>query len=262
VTADTTSPGGMRIGHNGGNGNWNGAWFDDFAVNDDQGAANNTWCGDGKIVALVPTADNAVGASWTLGDGTAPGGAAFGSLDNVPPIGVADAGAPAANQIRNIVNNQTAPASDADFTMQSYIAGGVGASDTIIATQARAAISTSSVTNRSLALKLVSNPADAAEATRGSGATPAGTYPAGWQNNGCALGNVQDVPTPVLATAPVARISKRNTSTTPSLCCALQIHVEYLPPAVVAATGQLWPHGKQGAVPPTGQLFPRGVRVA
>jgi hypothetical protein len=263
VVADASTPGGIRIGNNGGTGNWNGAWFDDWAVNDDQGASNNTWPGDGAVVVLVPTADNAVGGDWKRGDASAPGGVAFDSVNNVPPIGVADlAGGAAAAQLRDIVGSQTAPAADADFTMRTYLAAGVGATDPIIATQVRAAISSNGVTSRNMAVRSVSNPADAAETVRLSGATPAGTYPAGWQNNGCALGPVQDTPAVVRGTSPVARVAKRTTNVAAMMCCALQIHVEYQPPAAVVATGQLYPHGKQGASPATGQLFPRGIRAA
>lgn len=55
--------------------------LDDIAVNDTNGAVDNSWCGDGKIVALVPTGDNSV--QWLGSDGDATDNYAL--VDETPP---------------------------------------------------------------------------------------------------------------------------------------------------------------------------------
>lgn len=93
--------------------------LDDFVADD----AN--WPGEGKVALLLPASQNSVTAStWQK-----PGGATTNmhtSVDNVPPVGVADSTnvAQAENQIRNAVSNATA---DVVFAMQTYAAAGISA---------------------------------------------------------------------------------------------------------------------------------------
>ena len=58
-------------------------WFDDFAFNDTSGGADNSWCGDGKIIALVPNGDNSV--QWLGSDGDTTNNYAL--VDEIPPSG-------------------------------------------------------------------------------------------------------------------------------------------------------------------------------
>lgn len=57
-------------------------FFDDVAVNDTNGAVDNSWCGDGRIIALVP---NAVGSSsqWLNSSGSSTNNYQY--VDEVPP---------------------------------------------------------------------------------------------------------------------------------------------------------------------------------
>jgi hypothetical protein len=201
---------------------------DDWAVNDDQGSSQNSWCGNtGSVLLSLPTADNAVGSDWKLGAGTAPSSNAYDSVNNVPPIGVSNATATDAKQIKDAVGSQTAPASNADFTCQSYTTAGASAGSTVTVTQALTAVAPSSGTGIAFAVKIVSNPADSAEATLTTPSTGAGTFPTGWNR---LPGNITSAPSVTNGTQPVVRVGKRNTSTSPvSLSCFAGIYFEYEP---------------------------------
>lgn len=60
--------------------------IDDVAINDNQGSAQNSWPGDGKIVLLTPITDTQRG-SWTGGAGGTTN--VFDGVNNTPPIGTA-----------------------------------------------------------------------------------------------------------------------------------------------------------------------------
>jgi hypothetical protein len=62
-------------------------WFDDIAVNDDTGSAQNGFPGiDGKIIHLLPVSDSAVGADWKGNTLTAFSPGAYDCVDNRPPL--------------------------------------------------------------------------------------------------------------------------------------------------------------------------------
>src|SRR5580765_1854633 len=100
-------------------------YVDDVATNDSSGAQQNSWCGEGKIVLLKPTADNAIGTGWTDSGGATTG--LWQSVDNTPPTGIADTTSSAGHQIRNASSSS----SNYDATLTTYAAAGIGASDTI-----------------------------------------------------------------------------------------------------------------------------------
>jgi hypothetical protein len=107
-------------------------WLDDCALNDDQaGAGQTSWPGEGKVWLLLPTADNARGANWY--DDNAATTNLYAALDNTPPVGVTHAPTTmaATAQIYNATASTTDPASKYDATMQTYTAAGIPASDTI-----------------------------------------------------------------------------------------------------------------------------------
>lgn len=97
-------------------------YIDDIALNDDQGSNQNFWPDvRGQIALITPSSDQAVGANWLLGQGAAPAGLAYDSVNNLPPIGVANnvAGADP-KQIRNAIASVTQPAADVDLKCLSY----------------------------------------------------------------------------------------------------------------------------------------------
>ncbi len=60
-------------------------YFDDIALNDVNGAADNTWCGDGHIERLSPNNDGDV-LQWVASTG----GSHFQTVDDMPPNGDTD----------------------------------------------------------------------------------------------------------------------------------------------------------------------------
>jgi len=58
------------------------SWMDDLALNDTNGAIDNSWCGDGQIVALVPNGDNGT-PQWIGSDGNNTNN--YQLIDELPP---------------------------------------------------------------------------------------------------------------------------------------------------------------------------------
>lgn len=202
---------------------------DDWAVNDDQGSAQTSYPGTTeKILLSLPTADSAVGADWKLGDLSNPSGAAHNSVDNVPPVGAADAGAAAGAQIRDAVANIGDPAASADLTCQSYTAAGAPSGATITATQAIAAFALAgAAVARAMGITTVSNPADGTEPSVTNG-NAAAAYPTGFAR---LPGAVQTAPSVTLGTAPVVRVAKRGSTSSTRIVCAVGLYFGYEPAA-------------------------------
>ncbi len=210
--------------------------FDDVAVNDTSGTAQNTWPGDGKIVHLWPTGDSAVGTGWTLGTGTAISSNGFAAVDNIPPVGVADLTAGSdTKQIRNATSNAN---SAYNASMTTYTAAGLASTDMIQCLQATAITGAPSATNaKSGSMRILSNPVDTGLVSFGTfyqGAAIAGTYPAGWTTK---LGVIFDRSNSNLAaltsanygTAPVMSMNQVTSSTRIAMVCDMSIRVEYSP---------------------------------
>jgi hypothetical protein len=204
--------------------------IDDIALNDSTGTANTGWCGPGKVVLLVPTADSAVGTGWTRDNAGATG--LFNAVDNAPPAGIADTtGGNGLHQIRNATSNANV---NYNATMTTYAAAGIAALDGIVALW-EFVITGAPVTTSAKAgtFGIVSNPTVAnvsLNATGTSGAFwsgfTAGTYGAGWK---CSFGARQQFPSVVKGTAPVCRITQVTSSTRIAMCCAIGIYVDYAP---------------------------------
>jgi len=212
-------------------------YVDDVAINDSTGTVNNTWCGPGAVVLLLPTADNAVGTNWTRGNGTViSGGNGFQSVDNTPPIGVADlSGAGAdSSQLRNAGSNAN---SNYDATMQTYTAAGVPAGATINAIIPWVWTGAPVVTSAKLGtFGVVSNPTIASVSFAAGGTAgafwsgvAAGTFPTGWKPSS---GTVTENPSVTLGTAPVMRVTQVTSSTRIAMFCFMGMYVDYTPAAV------------------------------
>lgn len=98
-------------------------YFDDLAVNDDQGSFQNSWPGAGYVLCLLPTADNSRG-SWTGGGGGTTN--LWDALNNTPPVGAASPGTNTSQISANAV------ATTGLFDTQTYIAAGATSGDTAI----------------------------------------------------------------------------------------------------------------------------------
>lgn len=121
-TDDSTAPTLLYVG-------WDASqsadiYFDDVALNDDQGAApHNTWPGAGYVICLLPSSDNTRG-SWTGGAGGTTN--LFDALNNAPPAGAV---APGTNTSQISAN---AVATTGSFDTQSYVAAGATAGHTAV----------------------------------------------------------------------------------------------------------------------------------
>lgn len=207
-------------------------FMDDVAVNDDQGADQNTWPGDGKVVALSPTADSAGGTGWTLGTGTALGGNGFAAVDNAPPVGVADLAVGSdPKQIRNASANANV---SYDATMTTYTAAGIAAVDTInvidpvIATAAPVTTSSKQGTVGVVSNPAISNVALGAGGTSGAfwSGVAANTFSTGWKMS---HGTVTYAPSVTLGTAPVMRVTQVTSSTRIAMVCYMAMMIDYTP---------------------------------
>ena len=193
-------------------------YVDDYLLQDSTGSSNNTRPGDEKVVLLLPVSDNALG-NWKDGAGGTTN--IFGSVDNVPPIGVSVATSGASNQIENNVNAAT---NNYDANLRSYTAAGIGSSDTITALRHYAVVGSDSTTGSdTISHSIVSNPAIGATST--SCDIVAGTFPTSW-NYG--KGTLTENPSVTMGTQPVMRVQKVTASTRANSCCAMGMYVAYI----------------------------------
>lgn len=203
-------------------------YVDDVALNDDQGASQNSWPGAGKIVLLKPVSDNAVGTGWVDGDGA---GTLFGSVDNSPPVGVNVAAD--GTQIKNLTSTATG---NYDANMTSYSTAGLVSTDTITLVQAFCDHGEeASPGTKNGAIQIVSNPAQVSEDSfiYGDDSGADGTWSTGWRTS---WGTAQYGPSVTLATSPILRVGKRTATTREVHVDAMGIYVEYNNGAVGSAT--------------------------
>lgn len=194
-------------------------WFDDVAINDDQGASQNTYPGAGNIVLLEPVSDNARGANWFDGGGGTT--SLFEATNNTPPTG---SGTPTAGtQVKNAAKDTTG---NYDANLTSYTTAGVPSTATITLVQPVFSVgATKSVTG---AEQFVSNPAGPAESSIDCfEGVAAGTWPVGWRSDWLAA-IVGDITSGNRGTSPVIRIGKRQSSTNAAYCAFMAAYVEYV----------------------------------
>lgn len=211
---------------------------DDVAVNDDQGASQASWPGDGKVVLLKPISDNAVGAGWTLGTGTAiASNSGSTAVKNTPPLGVADLAA--GSDVKMIRNASANANTNYDANLTTYTTAGVGASDTINVLDPIVNTSAPVVTSaKAGTIGISSNPVIANIALGAAGTAGAfwqgnagGTYPTGWK---WSHGTTTYAPSVTVGSSPVARITQVTSSTRIADVDFLGMYVDYTP--FVAAT--------------------------
>ena len=147
------------------------------------------------------------------------------AVNGNPPSGVSAASDTNTTQIKNTNTADTTGNYDANMT--SYTTAGLTAADTIRLVQSIYQIGSSSATNVSGAIRIVSNPAQGSEESKLAGAGFAiGTYGDGWHSF---WGATQDSPSVTLGTSPVLRIGRRGTEAAELYCCGMRIAVEYIP---------------------------------
>jgi hypothetical protein len=206
-------------------------YFDDI-VDDSAG-----FLASSKVALLLPISDNAVGTGWTLGTGTAISSNGWSSVDNTPPVGVANVEAGSdPKQIRNASANANV---NYDANLTTYSTAGVGASDTVLAVQqivaTAAPVSTSA---KQGTFGISSNPVIANVALAAGGVSGAfwsgvaeGNYATGWK---LSFGAVTASPSVTVGSSPVARITQVTSSTRIATVCFMGLYMAWTPAAVVA----------------------------
>lgn len=209
-------------------------YYDDTAVNDDSGTNQNSYPGDGAIVLLVPTSDNAVGTNWVAGAGGKTH--LFNAVSPTPPVGVAEASATNTSQVKNDASDATG---NYDANLTTYTAAGV--TGTVQLVQGVAAYASAATTSITGALAGVSNPA-LTEVTQAQ-AVAAGTFPTGWVAFNT---SVAYAPSVTLGTAPVLRVGKRTANVSGADFCFMGLLVEWvassgvsIPATTLAGVGSL-----------------------
>lgn len=220
VDVGVTAPGRLHVGSVAGTPGVD-LYFDDVALNDDQGSDENSWPGPGKVVLLKPVSDFQRDANWLNGaSGTT---SLFDALDNRPPTGVAVGSAGATTQIRN-----AAASSTETYTAETetYSAAGIVPTDRIKVVQAVGAFAWS-LTGGDLGswgLKLDANPSTS-EQTQAGVAAAAGTYPAAWT---VTRAPVAYAPSLTLGSGAQVK-ARKDTATNELMACLLGAYVEYNP---------------------------------
>ncbi len=201
----------------------NRVWYvDDLAFNDDQGSAQNSWCGPGKIGLSLPISDNARG-TWTGGVGGTTN--LYQAIDNTPPVGTASE--TDTSQIESNANSGSAPA---DFNMTAPSTLGMGAND-IMRVARLTVVHGEDVTTgtKTGSMTVVSNPAQGSSDTFTFGdnqATALGTWPSFWVTR---PGTTLYDPSVTPSTSPVARVTKTDTTTRVASVCFMGITFEWEP---------------------------------
>lgn len=198
-------------------------YFDDLAINDDQGSNNNTWPPDEVVVFLKPTSDNARGANWTGGAGGTTN--LWDAVNNIPPVGVANASATNTSQIKNAASDSSG---NYDANIETYASKGIVPGNKITAVQGVWNIGCSSATSTSGATHVVSNPAEGAETSINfsNGVGAVGTWSSNWKGQ---WNTIIENPSVTFTTAPVLRIGKRQATTRIGHCDQMGLSVAYSP---------------------------------
>lgn len=184
-------------------------FYDDIAVNDVSGSAQNSWPGDGGLYLLLPIADAQRG-SWTGGAGGTTN--LFAAVDNVPPAGLASASATDSSQIENGDTTDNNATDEYRATLTSYNAAGVPGGASIRVIQALVEAGRDAfVGGEAGSMSVLSNPAGASYEALGSLNTlDIGTSPVNWRvTRGSVVGSTIFYDTePARATSPVIAIRK------------------------------------------------------
>jgi hypothetical protein len=219
------------------NGGGSTIYYDDLALNDDQGASQNTWPGDGKVVLLLPISDNARAAKWTGGIGGTTN--LFAAVDNTPPVGKLSASATDTTQIEHA--GSAAGTTDAyDANMTTYTTAGIAAGDTINTIHFIEADGEDIATGTKLLnFEVLSNPviASPGNVTAGSDVGACGTYPTNWTVH--ASPPVYN-PSVTVGTSPVMRARRPETASRVASVCFMGMYVDFTPVAIVAAIPHSW----------------------
>lgn len=229
----STLPGGVGFGHKSASAPGATLLFDDMAVNDSTGAAENSWCGPGSVVMLFPVSD-AARTGWT--DGAGGTTALFDAMNNAPPAGVAAGSISATSQIKdgNANATDTYQANVGAYSDPLTSGGGALPSNAIVTLVQAVAngAHAGSVAAYTKAVSGISNPA-ATEGTGSGSSTAAAAYPTNWSS---VFSAVVYAPSVTLTTKPVVQIRKGLANVNAEYYDLVALIVEYTVPASLTAT--------------------------
>lgn len=194
-------------------------FFDNVALNDDQGASQNGLCGTlNRVVLLLPASDSST-TGFTAGAGGTTN--LFNAVKNTPPVGVVLASGTNTSQIKDATSNTT---DNYVALTQSY--GAAGVLGPIVLIQGVVNHGNSSVTSRTYGINVTANPAGGVEVTGATGTTAAGTYPTGWTTLKTA-----PIYAPTLTQSSGAGLTfrKGTASTDSAMADFMGLYVEYTP---------------------------------
>lgn len=204
-------------------------YLDDLAINDDSGASQNSWPGNGNVLLLVPTADAQRG-SWTGGAGGTTN--LWDAVNNKPPTGTASE--TDSTQIESADSSGNNSTDEYRATMQTYTAA--GASGSLVVGQTLLWHGEDAATGTKTGSVLVaSNPTQGAADTFtfGDNVGALGTFPTNWRfKYGAAL----DISGATAGTAPVIHLRKTDAVTTVGSVTALGFYFEYAVSNAVTGT--------------------------
>lgn len=208
--------------------------YDEWFLNDDQGASDNSWVGtDEQLAFFLPNADVQRDTNWQR----AAGGTAslFEAINNTPPIGKADASAGDNDQIENGAITNT----------EAYVAG-YPALDTLIpaGSDPKHALfmlhtGRSSVGNVNIGVDASFDGGSSWEGEESwiAGEAQAGTYPTGWGDESKASQSARpfkvdlSASPPALTVQPRLKLRKGSLSSDRVMCCYAGLYVSYVPGA-------------------------------
>lgn len=203
-------------------------YFAALAVNDDQGASQSSWPGDGNIVLLKPISDNQVG-SWTGGVGGTTN--LYDAVDNTPPAGTASESN--TTQVESVDSSGDNATDEYRVNLTTYTDAGIGGSDTISVLHPVINHGEDASTGtKTGSFGLQANPAAAGydTFTFGDNAGALGTWPSNWR---WLLGTPVYAPSPTLGSSPVLAVRKTDAGTRAASVDFMGVYVDFTPAAVV-----------------------------
>ncbi|HET9198223.1 MAG TPA: LamG-like jellyroll fold domain-containing protein [Solirubrobacterales bacterium] len=205
------------------------SYTDDWAVNDDQGADENSWPGHlRKIAVLRPIADGAR-VGWTAGAGGTT--KLYDALDNIPPVGTVLGSATNTSQIKDANANST-DALELSMAKYSSAIGSGGAGlippDEVKVLGILIRGGQNTVTGRGIGITLVSNPAKA-EVTGGFLSEIAEADPVGWRTVTNIAAAYLYNPTVEKDVSPVVKVRKSVNTSDAIMVDQVLLLVEYEP---------------------------------
>lgn len=206
-------------------------YIDDVAWNDDQGASQNSYPGDEKIVLFLPISDNARDTLWTGGAGGTT--SLFDAVNNTPPVGTASE--TNTTQIEH-AGGAGGTTDRYDANMTTYTTAGIASGDTINVMQFFDVDGEDVTTGTKLLnFEVLSNPvmASPGNVTAGNDAGGLGTYPSFWSVH---RSGMTYNPSVTVGTSPVMRVRRPETATRVASVCFMGIYVSYTPAAAPAVS--------------------------